>query len=108
MLLLLFFYFRRAEARTKRARNASDARREGLSRLARPALRTRLVLASAGLKNAEKLKSWQQDLPPPSALLSELNEWQFFWKQRTPKLLLPGNLMECVKYADGGTRRCRG
>jgi len=49
---------------------------------------------------AEKLQFWQQDLPTPSSLLSELKEWQYFWKQYTPTLQLPGNLIECVKYAD--------
>ena len=35
---------------------------------------------------AEKLQFWQQDLPTPSSLLSELKEWQYFWKQYTPTL----------------------
>ena len=48
----------------------------------------------------EKLQFWQQDLPTPSSLLSELKEWQYFWKQYTPTLHLPGNLIGCVKYAD--------
>ena len=26
--------------------------------------------------------------------------WQYFWKQYTPTIQLPGNLIECVKYAD--------
>ena len=43
---------------------------------------------------------WQHDLPTPSCLLSELKEWQYFWKQYTPTLPLPGNLIEYVKYAD--------
>jgi len=42
---------------------------------------------------AEKLQFWQQDLPTPSSLLSELKEWQYFWKQYTPTLQLPGNLI---------------
>ena len=34
---------------------------------------------------SEKLPFWQQDLPTPSSLLSELKgEWQYFWKQYTP------------------------
>ena len=49
---------------------------------------------------AVKLKFWQQDLPTSSSLLSELKEWQYFWKLYTPTLQLPGNLIECVKYAD--------
>ena len=50
---------------------------------------------------SEKLQVWQQDLPTPSSLLSELKrEWQYFWKQYTPTLQLPGNLIECVKFAD--------
>ena len=50
---------------------------------------------------AEKLQFWQQDLPTcaPSSLLSELKEWQYFCKQHTPTLQLPGNIIECVKYA---------
>jgi len=50
--------------------------------------------------SAERLKFWQQYLPTPSSLLSELKEWQYLWKQYTPTLQLPGNLIECVKYAD--------
>jgi len=49
---------------------------------------------------AEKLQFWQEDLPAPSSLLSELKDSQYFWKQYTPTLQLPGNLIECVKYAD--------
>ena len=51
---------------------------------------------------AKKLQFWQQDLPTctPSSLLSELKEWQYFCKQHTPTLQLPGNIIECVKYAD--------
>ena len=52
------------------------------------------------LNLAEKLQFWQQDLSTPSSLLSELKEWQYFWKQYTPTIQLPGNLIECVKYAD--------
>ena len=48
----------------------------------------------------EKLQFWQLDLPTPYSLLFELKEWQYFWKQYTPTLQLPGNLIECVKYAD--------
>ena len=59
------------------------------------------VVKHDSLRNlAEKLQFWQQDLPTPSSLLSELREWQYFWKQYTPTLQLPGNLIECVKYAD--------
>ena len=59
------------------------------------------VVKHDSLRNlAEKLQFWQQDLPTPSSLLSELKEWQYFWKQRTPTLQLPRNLIECVKYAD--------
>ena len=46
---------------------------------------------------AEKLQFWQQDLPTPSSLLSELKEWQYFWKQYTPTLQLPGNLFGVCK-----------
>ena len=49
---------------------------------------------------AEKLQFWQQDLPTPSSLLSELKEWQYFWKQCTTTSQLSGNLIVCVKYAD--------
>ena len=52
------------------------------------------------LNLAEKLQFWQQGLPTPSSLLSEVKEWQYFWKQYTPTLQLPVNLIECVKYAD--------
>ena len=45
----------------------------------------------------EKLQFWQQDLPTPSSLLSELKEWQYFWKQYTPTLQLPGNLFGVCK-----------
>ena len=59
------------------------------------------VVKHDSLRNlAEKLQFWQQDLPTPSPLLSELKEWQYFWKQYTPTLQLPGNLIGCVKYAD--------
>ena len=60
------------------------------------------VVKHDSLRNlSEKLQFWQQDLPTPSSLLSELKrEWQYFWKQYTPTLQLPGNLIECVKYAD--------
>ena len=60
-----------------------------------------VVMKHDSLRNlAEKLQFWQQGLPTPSSLLSELKEWQYFWKQYTPTLQLPGNLIECVKYAD--------
>ena len=49
---------------------------------------------------AEMMQFWQLDLHTPSSLLSELKEWQYFWKQYTPTLQLPGNLIECLKYAD--------
>ena len=42
---------------------------------------------------AEELQFWQQDLPTPFSLLSELKERQFLWKQYTPTLQLPGNLI---------------
>ena len=57
---------------------------------------TSLVLQASG-----KLQAWQHDLPTPSTLLSEIKERQYFWKQGTPNLPLPGNLMECIKCADG-------
>ena len=42
----------------------------------------------------EQLQYWQQDLPTPTSLLSELKEWQYLWKQYTPTLQLPpGNLV---------------
>ena len=47
---------------------------------------------------AEKLQFWQQDLPTPYCLLSELKESQYFCKQYTPTLQLPGNLIKCVNY----------
>ena len=53
---------------------------------------------------AEKLQFRQQDLPTPSSLLSEFKECQYFWKQYTPTIQLPGNLIECVKYADEDIR----
>ena len=46
---------------------------------------------------AEKLLFWQQDLPTPSSLLSELKKWQYFWKQYTPTLLA---LMHLHHYLD--------
>ena len=53
---------------------------------------------------ADKLQFWQQDLPTVMNIhrpvFSKLKEWQYFWKQYTPTLQLPGNLIECVKYAD--------
>ena len=42
---------------------------------------------------AEELQFWQQDLPTSFSLLSELKERQFLWKQYTPTLQLPGNLI---------------
>ena len=37
------------------------------------------VVKHDSLRNlAEKLQFWQQDLPTPSSLLSELKEWQYF------------------------------
>ena len=65
------------------------------------------VVKHDSLRNlAEKLQFWQQDLPTPSSLLSELKQWQYFWKQYTPTLQLPGNLIECGKYADEGIPAC--
>ena len=51
---------------------------------------------------------WQQDLPTPSSpLLSELKQWQYFWKQYKPTLQLPGNLIEWVKYTNEGIPACK-
>ena len=61
-----------------------------------------VVVKHDSLRNlAEKLQFWQQDFPKQSSSLpAELKEWQYFWRQYTPTLQLPGNLIECVKYAD--------
>ena len=59
------------------------------------------VVKHDSLRNlAENLQFWQQDLPTPSSLPFELKEWQYLWKKYTSSLQLPGNLIECVKYAD--------
>ena len=61
-----------------------------------------VVVKHDSLRNfAEKLQFWQQDFPTKSSSLpAELKECQYFWRQYTPTLQLPGNLIECVKYAD--------
>ena len=47
---------------------------------------------------AKNLLFWERDLPSASPLLSELKQWQRFWKQKSesPENITPADLVHCI------------
>ena len=45
---------------------------------------------------------WERDLPSASSLLSELIQWQRFWKLKSESLdnIIPADLAHCIHAAD--------
>ena len=51
---------------------------------------------------AKTLLFWEHDFPSASSLLSELKQWQRFWKQKSesPENIIPADLVHCIHAAD--------
>ena len=51
---------------------------------------------------AKCLLFWERDLPSASSLLSELKQWQRFWKLKSESLdnIIPADLAHCIHAAD--------
>ena len=62
-----------------------------------------LIINHSDLQDLAKcLLFWKRDLPSASSLLSELKQWQRFWKLKSESLdnIIPADLAHCIHAAD--------
>ena len=62
-----------------------------------------LIITHSDLQELAKcLLFWERDLPSASSLLSELKQWQRFWKLKSESLdnIIPADLAHCIHAAD--------
>ena len=62
-----------------------------------------LIINHSDLQDLAKcLLFWERDLPSASSLLSELKQWQRFWKLKSESLdnIIPADLAHCIHPAD--------
>ena len=62
-----------------------------------------LIINHSDLQDLAKcLLFWERDLPSASLLLSELKQWQRFWKLKSESLdnIIPADLAHCIHAAD--------
>ena len=62
-----------------------------------------LIINHSDLQDLAKcLLFWERDLPSASSLLSELKQWQRFWKLKSESLdnIIPADLEHCIHAAD--------
>ena len=60
-----------------------------------------LIINHSDLQDLAKcLLFWERDLPSASSLLSELKQWQRFWKLKSESPIIPADLAHCIHAAD--------